>query len=791
VQAEQWARVKELFQQAMELDPHQRAAFLQQAPECDEHLRQEVERLLREHDAADGFLATEGGAHDDTSFTRLPSRIGPYEIIKVLGEGGMGIVYLARQVHPQREVALKVIRPGIASSAALRRFRHEAQILGWLQHDGIAKVFVADATDIADGARPYFVMEYIRGQPLLDFIRQRQLTVREKLELCAQIADAVHYGHQKGVVHRDLKPGNILVDDNGQPKILDFGVARVTDPDLRLSTMQTDVGQLVGTLAYMSPEQIQGNPAEIDTRTDVYALAVILYEMLTGRLPIPVEGLDFVEAARRIREIDPVPLGNVNRTLRGDVETIIGKALAKEKERRYASADEFALDLRRYLADEPIAARPPDTWYRLRVFTRRHRGLVAGLVAALVLLIAGIIGTSWQAIAAQRERDVAQAQTARTARINEFLRQLIRMARPDQAKGKELSIRDALDAAAAQVDEGFQEAPDIEGALQNTIGNTYRELGVYDQARRHLEAAVKLLRSSLGPDQSETLGAMNNLALVYKDLLRPDLTESLLAAVLESRRRTLGAEHPDTLQSINNMAMLLRMQNRPAEAEPLMREAVTMRRKVLGPDDRATLVSLDNLGRILEQLNRLDEAEQCYREALDGFARTQGEDDPDTLVARHNLAGLLRLTNRFDEAIEQYRLTVAGRQKVLGPNHSLTASSLQYLARALMDSGRPAEAESVFREAIESANSVGSERVLAISRGDLGGCLAALDRFEEAETELLAAYQALKDSEGVQAPATIRVMEGLVGLYDAWGRESDAESIRSQLSSATRTANER
>jgi tetratricopeptide (TPR) repeat protein len=450
------------------------------------------------------------------------------------------------------------------------------------------------------------------------------------------------------------------------------------------------------------------------------------------------------------------------------VETIAETALAKDRDRRYSSAAEFARDLRRHLTNEPIAARPPDTWYKLQVFTRRHHGLVIGMATALLLLIAGIVATSWQAVIARQERRVAELQAARTDRINLFFRELIQLAKPKQAKGKELSLREALDAAAEHVGEGLKESPDIEGTLRLTIGTTYCDLGVYDKARDHLEAAVKLLRTSLGPDHSETLGAMNNLALVYKDLQQPDRSEPLLVQVLDSRRRSLGEEHPDTLQSINNMAMLLWMRGRPAEAEPLMREAVTLRRRILGANDRATLVSLDNLGKILAHLERYDEAEKCYREALQGFATTAGLNDPDTLTARDNLANLLRLSERLDEAIEQFQLVVAGRRDVLGSRHLFTAGSMQGLARSLLASDRPQEAETLLREVITIAgDQMGGQRLHATARGDLGRCLTALKRFGEAETELQAAQETLRESEGESSPATLRVVEALAELHKA------------------------
>ena len=294
----------------------------------------------------------------------LPAAVGHYRIRRVLGEGGMGTVYEAEQEHPRRIVALKVIKPGWASAELLRRFEQESLALGRLQHPGIAQIHEAATADSGSGPQPYFAMEFIRGDSLLAYAAAHHLNTRQRLELMVKICDAVHHAHQRGIIHRDLKPGNILVDESGQPKVLDFGVARVTDSDA-YATRQTDVGQLVGTLAYMSPEQVLADPLELDLRSDVYALGVLLYELLSGHLPYTI-GRQIHEAARAIREDDPAPLSSIDRMYRGDIETIVAKSLEKEKVRRYASAADLASDIGRYLKDEPITARPPSTAYQLQ-----------------------------------------------------------------------------------------------------------------------------------------------------------------------------------------------------------------------------------------------------------------------------------------------------------------------------------------------------------------------------------------------------------------------------------------
>jgi non-specific serine/threonine protein kinase/serine/threonine-protein kinase len=316
----------------------------------------------------------------------MPQRIGQFHIKNVIASGGMGTVYEAIQEHPRRTVAVKVMKLGIASRSALRRFEFESQLLARLRHPGIAQVFEAgthqvepscdrEGAEVA-GAVPYFAMEYIpNARPITAFAKDKKLGTRDRLRLSARVCDAVHHGHQKGIIHRDLKPGNILVDFNGDPKIIDFGVARGTDSDMAVTTLQTDVGQLIGTLQYMSPEQCVADPHDIDTRSDVYALGVVLYELLCDRLPYTVTRFAMHEATRVIREQAPTRLSTVNKTLRGDVENIAHKALEKDRDRRYQSASEFAQDIRRYLAGEAIIARPPSIVYQLRVFARRNKAV--------------------------------------------------------------------------------------------------------------------------------------------------------------------------------------------------------------------------------------------------------------------------------------------------------------------------------------------------------------------------------------------------------------------------------
>ena len=410
--AEQWGQVERLVDEALSLDPARRAAFTRGI--ADPRVRAEVESLLavdalKETSGIDVIIGEAAGRclpeHANparqtfTVFTPsrpveapLPAAIGRYRILGLLGQGGMGAVYEAEQEQPRRKVALKVIRSAWAAPELLHRFELESQALGRLHHPGIAQIYEAGSADTGVGRQPFFAMELIHGQSLCEYAGSQGLSTRERLELMIRVCDAVQHAHRRGIIHRDLKPRNILVDESGQPKILDFGLARIIDSDAQ-ATRQTDAGQLLGTLAYMSPEQVLADPLAIDTRSDVYALGVILYELLAGRLPYALPR-HIHQAVETIRKDDPLPLSAVSRAYRGDIETIVNRALEKDRERRYASAADLAADLRRYLDDEPIAAKPRSAADQLRKFARRHKAVVTGVAAVLVVLVGGIVAST-------------------------------------------------------------------------------------------------------------------------------------------------------------------------------------------------------------------------------------------------------------------------------------------------------------------------------------------------------------------------------------------------------------
>ncbi|NNM25475.1 MAG: serine/threonine protein kinase [Phycisphaerales bacterium] len=505
-------RLRAIFEAAAELPPDQRDAYLESACAGDPTLRAEIEDLLRRDEVADDDFLCSPVLRPSTKpagDAALPSAIGRYRVTGRLGAGGMGIVYEGTQASPQRAVAIKVIRADLLSERLLARFRNEAEILGRLEHPGIARIYEAGVATLEAGGAgsPFFAMELVRGTPLLE--HGRELPTDERLRLFVEICEAVHHAHQKGVIHRDLKPANILVTQDGQVKILDFGVARATDGDIQAVTVQTDVGQLLGTVPYMSPEQITGDIGKLDTRSDVYALGVVLFELLTGALPYDVRERSIIEAARIIRDEESTRLSAAAPTLRGDLEWIVARALEKDVERRYDSASAFAADVRRHLADEPVLAGPPSASYRLHKFVRRNRTGVAWGSAAAVLLIAGLAATitlTVRAIRAEGEAVAAVESFRRESdrgRISaDFLVWALASAEPRETE----VLRNVLDAASVDIEERFESSPEVEADVRRLMGDVYHQIGAYEAAYDQLLGAYEIMTADPDPDRFLGLG---------------------------------------------------------------------------------------------------------------------------------------------------------------------------------------------------------------------------------------------------------------------------------------------
>jgi serine/threonine protein kinase/tetratricopeptide (TPR) repeat protein len=776
---------KAIFLEAVERHaPEQWPAFLERACAGQPDLRSQVEALLEAHrevGTAEHRELPEGTDPGPVATVDVPplrerpgTVIGPYKLLEPIGEGGMGTVWMAQQTAPvNRLVAVKLIKAGMDSKQVIARFEAERQALALMDHPNIARVLDAGAN--AEG-RPYFAMELVKGIPITRYCDERRLSVRERLELFVPVCQAVQHAHQKGVIHRDLKPSNVLVAPyDGVPivKVIDFGVAKAAGQPLTERTLATGLGAVVGTLEYMSPEQAELNNLDIDTRSDIYALGVLLYELLTGTTPLPKKRLSetaFAEVLRIIREDEPpkpskrlstteeLPSIAANRgaepsrltgLVRGELDWIVMKALEKDRDRRYQTASGLAMDVKRYLAGEPVQAVPPSVGYRLRKFVRRNKGpvLAAGLV--VLTLVGGIVGTTLGLIEADHQRDAAQAaaeaekkakETAEarekeTRAILEFVeRKVFAAARPEgQAGGLgwDVTLRKALEAALPFVDQSFPGQPLVEARLRLTLATSFGNLGDYKiaaaQAERardlfaknrgpdhpdtlasmhslalcyealgHQSEALKLreetlalMKAKLGPDDPKTLSAMNNLALSYAALNRHDEALKVHSETLALRKVKLGLDDPLTLNSMNNLALAYSALGRHDEALKLGQETLALRKVKLGPDRRATLGSMDSLACIYNAAGQPGEALKLYEEALALMKVKLGPDHPTTLTTMHDMASAYSALGRHGEAVELYEKTLALRKARLGPDHPDTLRTMNLLARLLATSSDP------------------------------------------------------------------------------------------------------
>lgn len=723
--SERWEQTKQILEDVLRLPPEQRQAYLTSACGEDGELRVEVESLIASYEEAGShFLSapapeilqiTSSNQPAPLPLDRFIGAIGNYRLVEEIGQGGMGQVWLAEQTAPvRRQVALKLLKFGMYDDAVLKRFHAERQSLALMDHPSIAKVFDAGATP--DG-QPYLVMEYVPGMPITDYCDQKRLKIRDRLELMVRVCEAVQHAHQKAIIHRDLKPPNILVqevDGRPVPKIIDFGLAKATSPRMAGDSLYTQVGSFVGTPGYMSPEQCDPSAQDVDTRTDVYSLGVVLYVLLTGCLPFETrkeQPLD--ETLRQLREDDPPrPSTKVSThretssatatarstapkqlvsLLRGDLDWVTMKALEKDRSQRYGTPSELAADLSRYMRNEPVMACPASAGYRLRKYVRRHRIGVATAALIAALLLAFGIAQAAQLRRITRERD-------RAGRITDFMAHMFKVSDPSEAHGNSITAREILDQASQQIDIGLAQDPEAQAQMMNVMGNVYFSLGLYPRAELLLAHAADIRRRVLGPEHPDTLLSRSDLGATLYEEGHYAEAEKLHREVLAIQRRVLGPEHPDTLTSMNRLANALDQENRFAEEEKLRRETVEGRRRVLGAEHTDTLGSMDNLAFNLMAQSHFADAEKIQRDALEIERRVQGPEHPYTLASINRLARILSLEGHFSEAEQIQRDGLAVQRRVLGAEHPHTLRSMHNLVDILYRENRYPEAEQTDRE---------------------------------------------------------------------------------------------
>ena len=810
-----------LFTEALQLPESRRADFLRQQCAGDEELCHKVEALLRAHERSGGFLETPVIGLPAESDRTTPigeepgDRIGRYKLLQQIGEGGYGVVFMAEQEEPvRRRVALKIIKPGMDTRSVVARFEAERQALALMDHPNIAKVFDAGSTE---SGRPYFVMELIRGIRITEYCDQNSLTTEERLKLFVQVCQAVQHAHQKGVIHRDIKPSNILVTaaETGAavPVVIDFGIAKATtNQRLTDKTLFTAFEMLIGTPAYMSPEQAALTSVDLDTRTDIYSLGVLLYELLTGSTPFETRellkaGLD--EIRRVIREQEPAPPStrlskmrgadltivaqhrkseppNLIRAVSGDLDWIAMKAMEKDRTRRYETANGLALDVQRFLADEVISARPPSKSYRFQKILLRNKLLFSGIgvIAALLVLSLIVISAS---LARERharrdadnDKQKAETEAAKSQQVTQFFKDMLQGVGPSAARGRNTEmLREILDRTAQRVGEQMTNQPVVEAELRRLIGGLYLEIGVYDEAEKMHHAALTLNRNS-GAPESEVAGALYDLGMALWKQRKLRDAEIAHAEALGIRRRLFGNLHPDVAASLNNLGSVYRRQQKLTEAEALTREGLQIRRELFGGEHLEVADSLRNLSIILGDQGQRTESEATAREMLAMRRRLLGNEHPLVASALVDVAWAAGFTGKLDEAELMEGEALEIQRKLLGDEHPDVAKSIYSLGERLRQRGNLNGAQLVLSAALSIQRKLLTEEhpdFLATLRG-LGWTLAEEGKWGEAEIAYREALVLWRKRAPNDDPQVLSGFESLIRALIAQKKFDEAEKL--------------
>ncbi len=810
--AERWQQIDALLEAALDRAPEERSGFLEGACGDDPDLRRTVEALLAADGKLDGFLeapaAVPEAGRGHGAAVAVGETIGPYRIEREIDQGGMGTVYLASRTDDvfRRRVAIKVLNPGMASANLVRRFRSERQILASLDHPYIARLFEGGTT--ADG-RPYLVMEYIEGLPVDEYCDRRRLSVRQRLELFRKICSAVHYAHQNLVVHRDVKPSNILVTEDGEPRLLDFGIAKLLDPEAFPYTVDATVtGLRPMTPHYASPEQVRGEA--ITTASDVYALGVLLYKLLAGRLPHRLAGLPpreiervlskeapprpstvvtVVETPSDVRRGGPTPAAvsrqratrpqQLRRQLTGDLDNIVLMALRKEPARRYGSVEQLSDDLRRHLEGLPVTARKSTLAYQAGTFVRRHKLAVGFAVFILAMVVTFAAAMARQAAQTARQRDRAELERDKAELVSAFLVDLFEVVDPGEAKGSSITAREVLDRGAEQVKRELEGQPEVQASLLEAIGTVYLNLGLYDQSAPLLEKALATREARLGKEHPDVATSLARVALLYRHQVRYAEAEPLFRRALAIREKALRPEHPEVAEILKQMAILHRQQGRYAEAEALLERAVTIFEQELGPEHPDVARCLRVLGGVRMGQGRYDEAERFLKAALAIDEKAYGEFHWQTAISLYDLGTLGIWQAEYAEAERYFRRALPILVKILTESHPRVADTYVGLGYVFKVRGQHADAEREYRRALEIYEQAfgGDHSRVANGLFELGDTLLQQGRLAEAEPLFQRSVEIRERTMGKGHHSTAESLLGLAKLRARQSRSADAERL--------------
>ena len=816
---QRFRKVVEVLGDAMELPARERRAHLESACAGDAELLAEALDLLSEAQATslgavtgrlEERVARAASAVSGTS-AAVPERIGPFRVVELLGEGGMGVVYRAEQREPiQREVALKVVHGGLRSPSARVRFEAERRALAVMDHPNIARIYDAGTTD--DGIA-WFAMELVPGMTVTTFADWHELDLDERVDLFVDVCRGVQHAHAKGLVHRDLKPSNILVsevDGRPLPRIIDFGIAKAVEVSADAAdpgAPQTALGMVVGTLEYMSPEQAAGGATPVDTRSDVYALGVILYELVAGALPFDSETLRSVgpiEAQRMIRDTDPpTPLArwrsaedrarlartrrtdarSIERRLAGDLGWIVMRALEKDPERRYPSASALGADLERLRRNEPVEAGPRSRRYRAARFVQRHRtGVVAAALVTLAV-VAGTVAATAGFVRATRAQARAEAEARRATMISEFVTEMLTSAQPEAAQGRVITVQDVVDSTAARLerDDPFREEPEVHASVLQALAVTYRSLGRFDLAMPLFDRAYELRRVALGAEDTLTLSTLSFLTQNQAQGGDPAGAIPRTFELVDALERVHGREHPEYVSTLSALGNMHADIGEFETSERLLREVVEIDRATLGDGEGGLAVSINNLATVLVDQGKAGEAIALHEESLAIRRRVFGEPSVQVAIALANYSFALVRAGRHAEAEAPAREAIDMSVSVFGPDHLRTATARLRLAEALLVLERPAESVSLLREAIPVFTAIGPRfSGTGSARARLGDALLALGRGPEGIREIVEGWDILTETIDPSAPALRGIAATAAAYYATHGEPALAAEWRAR-----------
>jgi len=799
VSSARWQRIQEAFEQALALPEAERAAFLDRAAAGDAALLAELRSLLEAHAQAERQGETSNPAEWLRTAAPLvaagdaaPERIGPWRIVRVIGSGGMGRVYLGERDDPddpdfRQRVAIKLSRAELATPGLDERFLRERRVLAHLEHPNIARLL--DGGTTADG-RPYFVMEYVDGRPIDAYCDAERLDVDRVLDLFMDVCAAVHHAHQHLVVHRDLKASNIFVTASGQVKLLDFGIAKILDPDAAARPGSGETGTYWMTPDYASPEQVRGGA--VTTATDVYTLGVLLYRLLSGRAPYALSGKSPAEVERTICDTEPArPSAAVDAAaaaqrgatperlrarLTGDLDTIVLMAMHKEPARRYGSALDLAEDLRRHRRGLPVHARPDTAAYRMRKFVSRHRVPVGAATFAVLALVAGVIGTVWQARSAERERDRARLEADKAERTATFLADLFKVEEGGALPNENVTAFELLERGSERMQRELADQPEVRASMMSVTASVYRNLGFFDRARALAESAHAVRKAILPGDDPELAQSANALANILFESGDLKGAESMAREALERCRASREPDPDEEIEAIGNIASCLHAQRDLEGAEPLYREALALRRTRHGPDDLGLATTSANLAALLSARGAGAEAESLLLECVRIQRAALGPNDLLLAVSLNNLGTTRIRAGETEASIAPLEEALAIREHTLGADHPEVAKTLNNLGSALERLNRLEEAEPRYRRALEIKQArLGAEHPsVAISLNNLAGCVHKLGHLGEAERLYLESIAIRRKAYGPKHPNVGIALGNLARVYEDRGDRAAA-----------------